>query len=301
MSDQIREIIAFEGVDDNDVLEKYQPFVSLIFALTGGGRFNLGDISTSHSGEFSAEYLAAYKDYMENDDTVIDGIGSPGLGYSEHTLDAMREADFNTGPAIVMRLKYHHENWSNGYPSSTDLIEHPLSHVKEHFEQFGLSCFIAQGRSLPDDYIQNALVFDVADPDFLRKIKPDFMTYFVPREAASLSNPMHMDNAELKAGYCYAVMHKLRAYAEEIDADFGPAVAYDEMLPRITYDIPDACDRQADYHLKFAIRAMDAMLPVLSPAERGSVILQLASQLAGREFDPDADVADDPRLGHFDL
>ncbi len=287
---------------ENAILETHQPYVSIISSLTFG-RFGFVNCGVSQGGQFSHSYLTEWNLHKKTSKEFHAGDGdaftkrnrepyifSPGWGYDIKTLQAMKEAGFSTDPNIAFRLD-NYPLWDKDTSHSKALTQHPLNPIKEHFESLGISCFLAQGGAFPDKLNDSAVVFDVSDPYFLQKIKPDFLSYFVEYQAKQLSNPSHIDTQEEKTKYCYGIMKKLREYGEEIGATYehraiitGTGLSHRHDKHNLA-KTSDRVENQAKHQMEWVTDTFNAMLPVLSSSERGDIILHLVSKLTNDGFE----------------
>jgi hypothetical protein len=296
---------------------KYQSLVSLMGSLILGRFENMPEFtSVSVSGAFDNDYTKQYlkhefadEAWKNGDQTIHErmgissGIISPGFGYCKETLKAMGERGFYTSPAITFVMENYGKVWDKGYPNTKEIMRHPLNAVREHFEGLGVSCFFARGGAWPEDTKDCAIVFDVSDPEFLTKIKPDFLSYFTDKKSAQLSRPNHMNTQELMNGYYIAVVTEHKEYGQKIGAIYktkNDEVNSDSLLIFTDREIHERAQSQAKYQMGFVTEAFDAMLPVLSPEERGTLIMELARKLSSITLEKNAEhyVDDIPELNY---
>jgi hypothetical protein len=153
---------------------------SLVF-----GRFVGDGCGVSRGVQFSEEYLEAYNDYKSGKSEARD-IGSPGFGFYADEQKRLEDAGFLEGikiAATVCNASYYKE----GEKLPQETVDEYGAKMVSHFSELGIRCMAIQGGDSPDKVDGVAVIFDINDPEFLQKIKPDFIEIFAQKESKQSS------------------------------------------------------------------------------------------------------------------
>jgi len=267
-------------------LQKLQGLIaSLVF-----GRFGGDGCFVSRAAPFTQEYLEKYNKYKQASDAwkagdedafekagVQRGFTHAGFGYPQSTEDELASLGFASGQKIGFTII-----GSNGY-SERDLSKEEVtkygSRTVEHFSTLGVRCKAVIGGGLPDQMNGVAVIFDVNDPQFLEKIKPDFLGHFPIREGKQLSRSNHDYHGDEQQDYIHEVIRLLGKYTDKNGFELNIE------LPEYEGSIAENVTSMAKHKMDFFKEGMDVMLPVLTAEEKKVVMIEIMDRVVSNATD----------------
>lgn len=251
--------------------QRLQNIQGLIATLVFG-RFVGDGCGVSRGDQFSEEYLKAYDDYKSGK-SKANGIYGYGFGFYEDEQKRLDDAGFLPGKKIAATVKNESHKGSEKLPQEE--VDSYGQIMVEHFSALGVRCMAIQGGNYPDKTDGVAVLFDVNDPDFLNKIKPDFLNVFPAYEAKQLESN-HPYNNEESQQYAHQVVKLLADYAKEnnFDLEIDAQGAAEET--------PENVLSMAEHKLDMFKGGLEAMFPVLSMEERKAIMIDILDRFVSR-------------------
>jgi len=265
MDNTMKEVFASMSPEELRLQNIQSLIASLVF-----GRF-VCDGGVSRAARFTEGYLKKWDEFENGKPGQRGGISSPGFGFFQETAEQLRSVGFDISKKnIGVQVS---RAWRDEEALTQRQIDKCGEEIVDHFSGFGIRCKAVAGGEFPNETTAVAVVFDVHDPEFLTKIKPDFLKQFVLHEAQQMATPNHNSNQETLQTYVHEMTRCLFEYADQNN------FALNVDLPTVENDTPEYATSQAEYKMNFFTGGMDVMIPVLTLEEKQSIILSIVDRI----------------------